>query len=197
MTAVKIPFEDARYQYVEEEGSDGFAGFGFRDGSDVKIPYRGILPEKLPAEFSILMSVRPLSTRPGYLFAVVNSHENMVQLGVKLATHRSHSTKTIISLIYTDPSQLNSDTIAYFTVDRFVNVWTKFAFKVTTDNVTLFFNCEEFDTMDVKRNPLELTFESASTLYIAKAGSKIDENYEVSEIIFLNFYENGSLCDCC
>ncbi|KAF9811414.1 hypothetical protein SFRURICE_002783 [Spodoptera frugiperda] len=51
--------------------------------------------------------------------------------------------------------------------------WSRFALRVTTDNVTLFLNCHEFDTVVVKRNPLELVFDSASTLYVGQAGPLI------------------------
>lgn len=60
----------------------------------------------------------------------------------------------------------------------------RFAFRISKENVTLFYNCNETETMPVQRHPLELEFDSASTLYLAQAGPRIGEPYEVSD--FLN-----------
>lgn len=178
LTAIKIPFEDSKTQYVDTEGSDGFPAFGFRVGSDVKMPGRVILPEKLFPEFSILIRAKPRSHNGGYIFAVTNSYENVVQLGVRLS--RTTNSMTTISLIYTEPGELTTNFIANFTVNSFVNDWTRIALRVNEDNVTLFLNCQESAAVEVKRQTLELEFEPASTLYIAKAGSRIQDYYEVS-----------------
>lgn len=181
LTAIKIPFEDTKNLYIDVDGSDRFPALGFKPGSDVKIPTRLILPEKLPPEFSILIRAKPRSSRGGYLFAVVNSYDTVVQLGVKLTTTERG---TNISFIYTDQSQVTSQIIANFTVSRLDNQITKIALKVTEDDITLFINCNVNDTVPVERKPLR--FDSASTLYIAQAGHVIDGAYEVS-YIFLFF----------
>lgn len=176
LTAIKIPFEDTKNLYIDLDGSDRFPALGFKPGSDVKIPTRLILPENLPPEFSILIRAKPRSSRGGYLFAVVNSYETVVHLGVKLTTIERG---TNISLIYTDQSQVTSHIIANFTVSRLDNQITKIAFKVTEDEITLFINCNINETVhDIVRKPLR--FDSASTLYIAQAGHVIDGAYEVS-----------------
>lgn len=56
--------------------------------------------------------------------------------------------------------------------------------KVTTEEVVLYFKCEEFERMPVKREPQELVFDSASTLYIGQAGPLIKGNFDVSVFIF-------------
>lgn len=89
---------------MDEDGHDGFPALGFRAGSDVKIAHRQILPEKLPAEFSILVRAKPRSRRGGYLFAVVNPLDTVVELGVRLSPDNAN---TNISLIYSDSSQVS------------------------------------------------------------------------------------------
>lgn len=186
--AVKIPFQDPKTQYIDDDGHDGFPALGFRSGSDVKIAHRQILPEKLPSEFSILISTKPRSRKGGFIFAVVNPYDTVVLLGVRIAPEGT--TNTIISLYYTDASQISSQIIANFTVNRFNGKWTRFAFRLTTENVTLFFNCNETETISVKREPLELVFDSASTLYIAQAGPVIKEPYEVMDFINIMLFSN-------
>lgn len=68
-----------------DNGLDGFPAFGFRTGSEVKQPYRLYLPEKLPAEFTLVATFKPTSFRTSYLFAVLNSFETVVQLGIRIS----------------------------------------------------------------------------------------------------------------
>lgn len=68
-----------------DDGVDGFPAFGFRPGSEVKQPYRLYLPEKLPAEFTLVATFKPTSFRTSYLFAVLNPFETVVQLGIRIS----------------------------------------------------------------------------------------------------------------
>ncbi|XP_044735698.1 collagen alpha-1(XV) chain-like [Chrysoperla carnea] len=175
LQAIKIPFNDPKTQYFEN-GLDGFPAFGLRPGSDIKSPYRLFIPEKLYPEFSIVVTVRSLSREGGFLFAVVNPLDTIVQLGVQLSPVGFGSTN--ISLYYTDPSYFTSQAIASFVVPVFHKKWTRFSLRVTNDDVTLFFNCEEYDKVEVQRVPQELVFDSASTLYIGQAGPIIKGAFE-------------------
>lgn len=144
------------------------------------------MPEKLYSEFSITATVRPANKEGGFLFSVVNPLETLVQLGVQLIP--SGPGLTNISLLYTDPNVYAlSQTIASFVVPSFSKKWSRFALRVTTDNVTLFLNCHEFDTVTVKRNPVELVFDSASTLYVGQAGPLIRGAFHVSIICELYY----------
>ncbi|XP_038223261.1 collagen alpha-1(XV) chain-like isoform X3 [Zerene cesonia] len=166
--AIGVPFSNPKTQYFDE-GLDGFPAYGLKPGSDIKSPYRLFMPEKLYAEFSITATVRPANKDGGFLFSVVNPLETVVQLGVQLIP--SGPGLTNISLLYTDANiYALSQTIASFVVPSFAKKWTRFAIRVTNDNITLFLNCVEFDSMSVKRNPPELVFDSASTLYVGQAG---------------------------
>lgn len=89
-------------------------------------------------------------------------------------------TNTVISLFYSNASSISSQAIANFSLPRFHGKWARFAFRVSTDNVTLFFNCNEVQSVTVKREPAGLQFDSASTLYIAQAGPNLREPFEVS-----------------
>lgn len=75
---------DDKNHYITD-GYDGFPSFGFRPGSEVKQPYRMYLPEKLPAEFTLVASFKPLAVRNSYLFAVLNPFETVVQLGIRIS----------------------------------------------------------------------------------------------------------------
>ncbi|VVD03092.1 unnamed protein product [Leptidea sinapis] len=169
--AIGVPFSNPKTQYFDE-GLDGFPAYGLKPGSDIKSPYRLFMPEKLYAEFSITATVRPANKDGGFLFSVVNPLETVVQLGVQLI--QSGPGLTNISLLYTDANAYAlSQTIASFVVPSFAKKWTRFGLRVSMENVTLFLNCLEFDSVLVKRNPTELVFDSASTLYVGQAGPLI------------------------
>lgn len=77
-----------------------------------------------------------------------------------------------------------SDEVAKFTVPRLVKRWSKIVIRVTSNEVILYLNCHEMARQKVTRIPLELVFDTASTLYIAQAGPHIQEKYDVSISMF-------------
>lgn len=79
-----VALTDDNNLYIDD-GLDGFPAFGFRPGSEVKQPYRLYLPEKLPAEFTLVATLKPTSFRTSYLFAVLNPFETVVQLGIRIS----------------------------------------------------------------------------------------------------------------
>lgn len=70
--------------------------------------------------------------------------------------------------------------LAKFLVPHFAKKWTRFAFRVLDNglgvpNVTLFFNCIEYGSLLISSVAWkeQLTFDTASTLYIGQAGGLI------------------------
>ncbi|GLG99777.1 Uncharacterized protein GBIM_06167 [Gryllus bimaculatus] len=105
--------------------------------------------------------------------------ENVVELGVQLSPAPGQSTN--ISLLYTDVALHSvSQSVASFVVPSLADQWARLALRVGADNVTLFLNCDEYDTVAVKREPRELVFDSASTLYVGQAGPLIKGAFDVS-----------------
>jgi len=91
-----------------------------------------------------------------------------------------------------------SQVMASFIVPSFAKRWTRFAFRVVSDevvssvmmkngisnggpNVTFFFNCREYGTVVSSiSDTTPLTFDTASTLYIAQAGAILNGEFLVS-----------------
>ena len=160
------------------------------------VPYRIYLPRKFYANFAIVASIKPKDNQGGYLFAIVNAFDTVVDLGVLLAP--AGRSQTNISLVYTDSQVSSSSTvIASFLVPAFTNQWTQFALEISGDNVALYFRCMRFATRQVKvlpksfsevfnnrhlqvrRQPSQLQMDDASKLYIANAGPIIGGGFEV------------------
>lgn len=179
LTAIKIPLDDG-ITFVD--GSDGFSAYGIKLDADVKSPYRMVLPEKL-YEFAIMAAIRPESRIGGYLFSVVNPLDTIVQLGLQLSTVSKD--KWNVTLLYTDANvHMTSQRIATFELP-YSNKWTQIGLRVLRNTVTLYYNCNETETITVKREPTELVFDSASTLYLAQAGPLLKGNFEVSTTFYL------------
>ncbi|XP_063850523.1 collagen alpha-1(XV) chain-like [Scylla paramamosain] len=178
LQAIAVPFEDPSTQYFVT-GFDGFPAFGFKVGASIKHPFRLFLPEKFYREFSIQAAVKPDTEEGMFLFAVTNPLENLIQLGVSLTPGLPGTTN--LSLYYTDAERhMTSQSLVSFLVPQFKGVWTRFAFRVTTDEVQLWFNCQRYNELAVQRVPEQLVFDSASTLYIGQAGG-----------IFKGFFEGA------
>ncbi|XP_032573633.1 collagen alpha-1(XVIII) chain isoform X5 [Drosophila sechellia] len=157
------------------EAEDGFPAFRFLQTADVKSPYRMLLPEKL-YEFVILITFRQSSLKGGYLFSVVNSLDTVVQLGVHLSPVVKNSYN--VSLVYTQADQNIGRKLASFGVAHVPDKWNSIALQVLSDKVSFYYDCELRNTTLVTREPIELVFDSASTLYIGQAGSIIGGKFE-------------------
>ncbi|XP_026832325.1 collagen alpha-1(XVIII) chain isoform X9 [Drosophila erecta] len=157
------------------EAEDGFPAFRFLQTADVKSPYRMLLPEKL-YEFAILITFRQSSLKGGYLFSVVNPLDTVVQLGVHLSPVVKNSYN--VSLVYTQADQSIGHKLASFGVAHVPDKWNSIALQVLSDRVSFYYDCELRNTTLVTREPIELVFDSASTLYIGQAGSIIGGKFE-------------------
>ncbi|PIO75311.1 hypothetical protein TELCIR_02658 [Teladorsagia circumcincta] len=116
-------------------------------GVEIAVPYRLYLPRRFFPQFSLLASVKPMDRRGGYLFAIVNPYDTLVDVGVLLEP--AGSGQTNISLIYSSRRDATSRAIASFLVPEFVQQWTQIAFEVTKDSVTLYFKCIRFAEREV------------------------------------------------
>ncbi|KAH8378750.1 hypothetical protein KR009_001239 [Drosophila setifemur] len=157
------------------EAEDGFPAFRFLQTADVKSPYRMLLPEKL-YEFAILITFRQSSLKGGYLFSVVNPLDTVVQLGVHLSPVVKNSYN--VSLVYTQADQSIGRKLASFGVAHVPDKWNSIALQVLSDKVSFYYDCELRNVTPVTREPIELVFDSASTLYIGQAGSIIGGKFE-------------------
>ncbi|XP_025195746.1 collagen alpha-1(XVIII) chain-like isoform X2 [Melanaphis sacchari] len=191
-TAIKVPFEDSHLYF--DSGDDGFPAFGIKPGSDIKSPYRLFLPEKLYSEFSIVVNFKLNSMDGGFLFAVVNPLENVVQLGLQVVPSSSNAMN--VSLLYTDVNKYSSSSnvLATFSVPWKIRKYVRLSLKVTREYVRLFGRCLEPQTVMAVRDPVELLFDSASTLYIGQAGPLIKGSFD-GAIQEMKIYASPDLAD--
>lgn len=116
----------------------------------------------------------------GYLFAVVNSLDTVVQLGIKVSSTNNNLN---ISVVYNDPStKTPEESLVSFILPYEPKHWINFAIQVMNDRVSLYHNCIKVQETNVSKEPKELTFESSSTFYLAQAGNSgsTKQKFEVS-----------------
>ncbi|XP_037928557.1 collagen alpha-1(XVIII) chain-like, partial [Teleopsis dalmanni] len=164
-------FEGIEFDYAE----DGFPAYKFLPIADVKSPYRLFLPEKL-YEFAIMASFSPNSPKGGYLFSVVNPLDTVVQLGL----HLSPAIKGMwnVSLLYTQSESNTIRKLVSYHLPYKGKTWSNIAFQVLSDKVVFYHNCKETETTLISKEPMELVFDSASTLYVGQAGPNLGGNFE-------------------
>lgn len=130
------------------KGLDGLPAVGIQRGVEIVVPYRIYLPRKFFPNFAVVASIKPKDNQGGYLFAIVNAFDTVVDIGVLLTP--AGRSQTNISLVYTDSQISSSSTvIASFLVPVFTNQWTQFALEVSGDSVALYFRCMRFATRQV------------------------------------------------
>lgn len=134
-----------------------------------------------------MVTMRANKPPEGFLFAIVNSLESVIQLGVKVSTTLNNNLN--ISLVYNDPTLSSpSESLVSFTLPYEPKHWINFALQVTNDKITLYHDCLKIQEIVVSKDPEELIFESASTFYLAQAGNE-KQKFEVS----CTFHESSSL----
>ncbi|XP_054711267.1 collagen alpha-1(XV) chain-like [Uloborus diversus] len=175
LQAIQIPFATPGVDF--SIGPDGFPAFRLDPEADIKAPYRLHLPPSLFRNFAIGVTLKPNTPHGGYIFAVVNPTETVVQLGLKLSA--SDESTANLTLYYTDVDMhLTSQAIVTFVVPDFVGLWTRLAIRVKENNISLYYNCEEFSTTMIRRIPKSLVFDTASTLYIGQGGTILNAHYQ-------------------
>lgn len=160
-------------------GADLYDVFQFEAGAVVKYHARTVLPLKMN-DFLVAGNIQTDSELGGYVFAVMNPTENIVQLGVHLGTVENGTRN--ISLYYTDVHQeevpRDSHQIAVFSIPVSTTPF-RFAFKLLVDEVIFYYECEEKESQQIHREPSELEFDQASIVYIGQAGDKLKGNLQV------------------
>ncbi|XP_022236358.1 collagen alpha-1(XV) chain-like [Limulus polyphemus] len=174
-----MPFISSSVKFIN--GLESFPAFRLSENTEIRAPYRLFLPRKMYRNFSILATIKPErhDKSGGFLFAVVNPSETIVQLGLKIMDLQNDFVN--VSLYYTDVTMhIASQVWASFTIPNFIGNWAKIALSVNGNKARLYFQCEDYGQITSQRIPKVLEFDSASTLYVGQAGQLIGGQFVVS-----------------
>lgn len=130
-----------------------------------------------------MATIRPETRTGGYIFSVVNPLDTVVQLGLHMSPVIKD--KWNITFYYADSSVHSTSQKLISYEIPYAKKWTRIALKVLSNKITIFLNCIETETFTVKREPIELVFDTASTFYLAQAGPIIKGHFEVSTFMWI------------
>ena len=178
IAVIGVPLGDA-IKFVT--GKNGYPAFGISEDADIREPAQKHF-QKIYRDFSITGTFRPNADRPMYLFAIVNPDHTLVQFGLHISATDPETELQTITLYYSDfRYDQASVPIAKFTVPTFVGEFVDIAIQVQDDEITLYWNCNKYDSVIHTRNTMELPLEAGSTLYVAQGGSIFGEKFVVSK----------------
>ncbi|CAD6184475.1 unnamed protein product [Caenorhabditis auriculariae] len=166
------------------KGPDGILpAIGIKWDAEIVSDYRVSFPQVFFREFSILATVQPRGRDGGYLFAIVDTSETNIDLG--LLIEPAGTAQTNISLVWRQQT-------ASFLVDDFSNYWTQFALEVTSNAVTLYFRCNRFASKKLEKWP-DLVIGDAEKVYLGSAGKIIKRSFEAISPLFLSRRQSATL----
>lgn len=158
-------------------GPDNNPGYVFGPSANTGQVARYHLPSPFYRDFSLLFHIQPTTPRAGMLFAITDSSQSIIYVGVKLSDLQMG--KQQIIFYYTEPGSQSSYAAATFTVPTLLNQWTRFAISVEEDEVILYLDCEEHERVRFERSPDEMELEEGSGLFVAQAGGADPDKYQV------------------
>jgi len=195
-------------------GNNGYPAFKFTTLANVHKPVKDFI-RRLPADFSISVDLWPqiwsnVSSAQregnreegdviagGFLFAVVNPSNTLLQLGLEVTSY-SDNMSSIISFYWADHTThseqgLGAVPVVRFNVPDLADKWSSFALSFSADIISLHLDCKLHSTQNLPART-ELTFEENSTLWIAQAGPKFNGKFEVYFRCQYNVISRLSLC---
>ncbi|KAA8586686.1 hypothetical protein FQN60_016382, partial [Etheostoma spectabile] len=151
-------------------GYQGFPAYKFDPEANIGRHTKTFVPGSFYRDFAIIVTVRPATQRGGVLFAITDTHQKVVELGLALTPVRGGLQS--ILLYYTDREQAShSHKAASFSVPDMTDQWTRFTVVVEHDEVRLFMDCGDSERTTFHRRPERLTFSQNSGIFVANAGN--------------------------
>lgn len=159
-------------------GYGGFPAYSFGPGANVGRPASVLLPPTFFRDFAISAIVKPSSDQGGVLFAITDTYQTVIHLGLQLSGVEDGHQRII--LYYTEPGSSVSHEAAAFSVPVMTHRWNRFAVTVQDEEVTLLVDCEEHSHVPFQRSSRALVFEPRAGLFIGSAGARKLEKFIVS-----------------
>ncbi|GFN99881.1 collagen alpha-1(xv) chain [Plakobranchus ocellatus] len=206
LNAIGIPKTDGGITYTT--GPDGYPVFQLNRDAEVREPATIFFREPLFEDFAVVAFFNSYRQDAGYLFAVVDPSQTVIQFGLQITDGDPGSGQQKVKLYYSPNTNQNlqSQAIATFTIPSTAGRWTKLGVKVESNEISLYLNCEFHERILRTRQVSRLEIESGSQLYLGSAGKSFSDtpNFEaarpsvfrpvlISEAAGTNAYTPGSL----
>ncbi|ELK34192.1 Collagen alpha-1(XV) chain [Myotis davidii] len=156
-------------------GYGGFPAYSFGPGANVGRPASVLIPPTFFRDFAISVIVKPSSDRGGMLFAIMDTDQTVIHLGLQLSAVEDGHQRVI--LYYTEPGSAVSREAAAFSVPVMTHRWNRFAVLVEGEEVILLVDCEEHSHAPFQRSSRALVFEPKTGLFVGSAGARKLEKF--------------------
>lgn len=177
LEAIGIPDNKRGISY--SVGVDGLPAFQFKENAVIKEPAQAFFKDQIYKDFAIGITVKPFKRTGGFLFAVKNLYNTLVQFGVELTGNQ-------LKLYYTPDVRYatTSTVIATFDIGDIYNKWTKLSIKVKDNAVTLYKNCANLGSVTVTGKGGPLDVEGGANVYVGQGGDNFNNVFTVSAVCF-------------
>ncbi|XP_055334528.1 uncharacterized protein LOC129585735 isoform X2 [Paramacrobiotus metropolitanus] len=166
------------------EGPDGLPAFQLNGQSNLAFPHVLYFPDmRLQNRISLMTTFMAHSADGGYLFAVVNPLDTVVQLGLRIHPEPSQADNTVhsdrgpvrqnVTLYWTDSGrqlQVSSQILLEMEIPSTYKHWTRLAVASFGTSLNVYLNCHLHASFALSHRAPPLLFDPASTLYIGQAG---------------------------
>ena len=135
---IGIPLADG-INYVK--GKEGLPAFELTERTDIKAPASLVSEKfKLFPDFSVLLTIKPYEQKGGYLFAIVNPYDTILEFGVSISSQDNGLQS--VDIHYTD-YKLGKAAKPFikFTVPSMVQEWTRIAISFRGNVTKLYYEC--------------------------------------------------------
>lgn len=217
LQAITIPFEDPKHVYFAEGdrrrmmgmggGGGGFVApsFGIRSGSNIMTPFGLLYADRdMFDRFEISVKVKPADDQGGFLFAILDPMDRLLQLGLQIDPLKGRSDGQNVSLYY---SSSDSDVDASGPAVTFSHPsplgrdWNSLLIRIDAVEGTAagFLNCHRMRPTAGNGTVTQgrLSFDLGATLYIGQAGAKYRGAFEgvLQELKITRRSSGGSFSD--
>ncbi|XP_067869561.1 collagen alpha-1(XVIII) chain-like isoform X2 [Heterodontus francisci] len=184
---LRLVSEDSPYVSTVK-ALDGETAFNFHPGfTPTPHPIGTLFPDPFYEDFAVLARLKQTNLKGGVIFAVVNSAEEIISLGVKLSPIENGM--QTIDFYYTPPYAEVSRKAVSFKVPARIKRWTGFGLRVEGNTVILHQQCQRPQRLKFKRSWEPLEFEPDSKIFIANA-EKTDRDKLTGAIQHLSITSN-------
>ncbi|GAU89174.1 hypothetical protein RvY_01755 [Ramazzottius varieornatus] len=166
------------------EGMDGFPAFQLNGLTNLAFPHILYFPQMRinPSHLAIITTFQGHDDQGGYLFAVVNPLDTVVQFGLRIhpssvdpsssarAAHGEQQRQNL-TLYWSDSNRhVSSQALLDIDIPTTHQHWTRLALALTDSSLTVFLNCHLYASFALSQALFPVLFDPASTLYIGQAG---------------------------
>lgn len=165
-------------QITRVEGPDGRPAYLFGEEAIAGQLARAHLPNPFYRDFSLVFQLKPTSKDAGVIFAVTDTDQKLMYMGVKLSAVEGSTRK--VKFYYTEPGADQSVEVASFNVPYLPNDWSRFSIAVNLNEISFYEDCDsEPKVATFERSPDDMELDTGAGIFVGHGGAADPDKYKV------------------